>query len=406
MKNGLTRRSLLASGAATFAIANSGRRARAGVEAGVTETEIKLGTTSPYSGPASAYGVYGLAQSAYFKMVNEHGGINGRRINLISLDNAFSPPKALEQTRKLIESDEVFAIAGFLGTPTNAAVAKYINVKKVPSLFLTSGAERFNDPEHFPWIIPFYPTYVSQGVVFGRYLLANKPTSKIAVHYVNDDLGKDFLRGLKQGLGERASSMIVKEISHELTDPTIESQIVELKATSADVFVQFSASKFGAQAIRKAASIGWRPTYIINSNMSSIGATLAPAGLENAKGLITARWEKSVTDSNQAHDPDVKAYREFLAKYLPQVNPDDTTAVPGYNNAVMIAHVLGKCGNDLTRDNLLKQATSVKDFVPPLVLPGVRVFNSPKNYTAFHDMQLAQFDGAQWNRLGDMIPLD
>jgi branched-chain amino acid transport system substrate-binding protein len=300
----------------------------------------------------------------------------------------------------------VFAIAGFLGTPTNAAVARYINASRVPSLFLTSGAERFNDPEHFPWIVPFYPTYVGQGAVFGKYLLANKAASKIAVHYVNDDLGKDFLRGLKQGLGGRASDMIVKELSHEMTEPTIENQIVELKTTGADVFVQFSASKFGAQAIRKVASLGWKPTFIINSNMSSVGATLAPAGLENAKGIITARWEKNVSDPGQAQDPDVKAYREFLAKYLPQVNLDDATAVPGYNNAAAIAHVLKKCGDDLTRENLLKQATTLKDFIPPLVLQGVRVFNSPKDYNAFHDMQLAQFDGTQWNGLGDVITLD
>jgi ABC-type branched-subunit amino acid transport system substrate-binding protein len=339
-------------------------------------------------------------------MINENGGVNGRKINLISLDNAFSPPKAIEQTRKLVESDEVFAIAGFLGTAPNAAVSKYLNSKGVPSLFLTSGAERFNDPKNFRWIVPFYPTYVAQGAVFGKYILRVKPDAKIAVQYVNDDLGKDFLRGLNQGLGARAATMIVKELSHENSEPTIESQIVDLKTTGADTFVQFSTSKFAAQAIRKAASIGWKPMFIINSNSSSIGGTLVPGGLENAKGLITARWEKNVSDPSEAGDADVKAYKEFLQKFLPRVNLDDTTPVPAYNNAATIVHVLQKCGNELTRANLLKQATGLKDFAPPLILPGVRVYNSPANYDAFHDMQLAQFDGTQWQGLGDLIPID
>jgi branched-chain amino acid transport system substrate-binding protein len=307
----ITRRSALAGiGTAAFALGHSRRSfAAKNYDLGVTDTEIKLGTTSPYSGPASAYGVYGQAQTAYFEMVNDRGGINGRKVNLISLDNAFSPPKAVEQTRKLVESDEVFAIAGFLGTPPNAAVSKYLNSKGVPSLFLTSGAVRFNDPKGFRWIVPFYPFYVAQGAVFGRYLLKAKPNGKIAVQYVNDDLGRDFLRGLKLGLGARAPEMIVKEISHEMTEPTIESQIVECKASGADVFVQLSASKFAAQAIRKAASLGWQPTFIINSNSASVGATLVPAGLENAKGLITARWEKDVTDPAGAGDDGIKGTR-------------------------------------------------------------------------------------------------
>jgi ABC-type branched-subunit amino acid transport system substrate-binding protein len=303
----ITRRSAIAGiGTAAFALVHSKKSYGANnYDVGVSDTEIKLGTTSPYSGPASAYGVYGQTQTAYFEMVNDRGGINGRKVNLISLDNAFSPPKAVEQTRKLVESDEVFAIAGFLGTPPNAAVSKYLNAKGVPSLFLTSGAVRFNDPRNFRWIVPFYPSYLAQGAVFGRYLLKAKPNGKIAVQYVNDDLGRDYLRGLRLGLGARASEMIVKEISHEMTEPSIENQIVELKVSGADVFVQLSASKFAAQAIRKVASLGWQPTFIINSNSASVGATLAPAGLENAKGLITARWEKNVTDPAEADDDGV-----------------------------------------------------------------------------------------------------
>ncbi len=401
----ITRRSVLGVGMAVLGMAGRAT-AQKKYDTGVTDTEIKLGTTSPYSGPASAYGVYGQAQSAYFEMVNDRGGINGRKVNLISLDNAFSPPKAVEQTRKLVESDEVFAIAGFLGTPPNAAVSKYLNAKGVPSLFLTSGAVRFNDPKNFPWIVPFYPSYIAQGAVFGRYLLKARPNGKIAVQYVNDDLGRDFLRGLKLGLGDRASEMIVKEISHEMTEPTIESQIVELKVSRADVFVQLSASKFAAQAIRKVASLGWQPTFIINSNSSSVGATLVPAGLENAKGLITARWEKNVSDPAEADDEDIKDYKAFAQKYMPRLNLDDATAVPGYNNAAAIEHVLKLCGDNLTRENLLKQATSLKDYTPPLILQGVKVYNSTDNYDAFHNMQLAQFDGKQWVGMGEMISLE
>jgi ABC-type branched-subunit amino acid transport system substrate-binding protein len=406
--NSITRRSAIVGiGTASLALSQPRRAfAAKNYDIGVTDTEIKLGTTSPYSGPASAYGVYGQAQSAYFEMINDRGGISGRKINLISLDNAFSPPKAVEQTRKLVESDEVFAIAGFLGTPPNAAVSKYLNAKGVPSLFLTSGAVRFNDPKNFPWIVPFYPSYIAQGVVFGRYLLKSNPNAKIAVQYVNDDLGKDYIRGLKLGLGDRASQMIVKEISHEMTEPTIENQVVELKASGADVFVQLSASKFAAQAIRKVASLGWRPTFIINSNSSSVGATLVPAGLENAKGLITARWEKNVTDPAEADDAGVREYKAFAQKYMPRLNLDDATAIPGYNNAAAIAHVLKLCGDDLTRANLLRQATNLKDFTPPLILNGVKIYNSPDNYDAFHNMQLAQFDGKQWVGMGEMISLE
>jgi branched-chain amino acid transport system substrate-binding protein len=406
--NSMTRRSAIAAvGAAALALGGSKKACAAkNYDIGVTDTEIKLGTTSPYSGPASAYGVYGQAQSAYFEMVNDRGGINGRRVNLVSLDNAFSPPKAVEQTRKLVESDEVFAIAGFLGTPPNAAVSKYLNSKGVPSLFLTSGALRFNDPKNFPWIVPFYPSYIAQGAVFGRYLLKAKPNGKIAVQYVNDDLGRDYLRGLKLGLGNRASEMIVKELSHEMAEPTIESQIVELKVTGADVFVQLSASKFAAQAIRKVASLGWQPTFIINSNSASIGATLVPAGVENAKGLITARWEKNVSDPAEADDEGVKDFKTFAKKYMPRLDLADATAVPGYNNAAAIEHVLKLCGDNLTRENLLKQATSLKDYTPPLILKDVKIYNSPDNYDAFHNLQLAQFDGKQWVGMGEMISLE
>jgi branched-chain amino acid transport system substrate-binding protein len=396
--NSVTRRSAIVGlGAASLTLGRA-RTARAAknYDLGVTDTEIKLGTTSPYSGPASAYGIYGQAQSAYFQMINEKGGINGRKINLISLDNAYSPPKALEQTRRLVESDEVFAIAGFVGTAPNAAVQKYLNSKAVPSIFLTSGAERFNDPKNFPWIVPFHPTFVSQGAAFGQFLINERPTAKIAVQYLNDDLGRDFLRGLKSGLGEQAAKLIVREVSHELTDPTVDGQIVELKATGAEVLVQFTTSRFVAQGIRKVAELGWKPTHIIASIAAAVGATLKPAGLDNSKGVITARWLKYPTNPAETNNLDVGDYKAFLAKYMPKLSIEDDTAVAGYVNACMVALVLERCGGDLSRENLLKKATNLREAKVPMVLDGMQIFNSPENYLAYHNLLLAQFDGNSW----------
>lgn len=406
--NPITRRSAIAGiGAASLTLGGARRAfAAKNYDVGVTDAEIKLGTTSPYSGPASGFGIYGLAQSAYFNMVNDRGGINGRKVNLLSLDNAYTPPKALEQTRKLVESDQVFAIAGMLGTSPNSATQKYLNGKKVPNLFLTSGAERFNDPKEYPWIIPFYPIYVAQSAAFGEYILKQKPNAKIAIQYLNDDLGKDFLRGLKKGLGDQGASMIVKELSHELSEPSIDSQIVDCMAAGADVFVQLTASKFAAQGIRKAASLNWHPLYIVNSNCSSIGGTLAPAGLDNAKGLVSAWWEIGPTDPVEANRPAVQAYAEFLKKYLPSVSIDDNTAIPGYNNAYMIEQVLKRCGDDLTRENLLKHATSLQGEKPPLYLEGIKVHNSGTDYRAVHNLQLSRFDGKRWAAIGELTDLD
>ena len=370
---------------------------------GVTDTEIKLGTTSPYSGPASAFGVFGVAQVAFFNMSNEKGGINGRKTNLPSLDNAFSPPKALEQTRKLVEGDGVFAIAGALGTPPNTAISKYLNDAKVPNLFLVSGAERFNDPKNFPYIVPLYPSYVAQGEIYGNYIRKKRPNAKIAVLYENDDLGKDYVRGLKKGLGDKAASMIVKERAHELSDPTIEGVVVEMNATGADVYVQFTTPKFAAQSIRKVAALGWKPLQIIASNAASIPSTLVPAGLENSRGVISARWEKEISGPEFESDAGMKEFREFAAKYMPRVNPDDKTAVPGYVCAYAIAEVLRRCGNELTRENLLKQATTLKDFAIPLLLPGITLTHGPDDYSPYHAMEIMEFNGERWVGVGDLI---
>lgn len=402
-----TRRALLAGAGAAALSANTARAQAKNYGPGVSDSEIKLGTTSPYSGPASAYGIYGHAQTAYFQMINDQGGINGRKINLISLDNAYNPPRALEQTRKLVEEDNVLAIAGFLGTAPNTSVQKYLNGKKVPNLFLTSGADRFNDPKTYPWIVPLYPTYVGQGEIYAKFILTRHPAAKIGVLYINDDLGKDFLLGLKKGLGERARTMIVREVSNELTDPSVDSQIIDLKGAGADTLVQFTTSKFAAQGIRKAYDLGWRPAlHIIASVASSVGGTLLPAGLDRSKGVITARWEKHPTDTTTLGDPDVVEYRAFAKKYMPNLNIEDNTAVPGYINSFVIARVLKACGNDLTRDNILKHATSLKDVVAPMLLPGITLTNSPDDYLAFHAMQLAQFDGEKFVALGDVVRLD
>lgn len=388
--------------------AATGRRGSAKTyDQGATDSTIKLGSSAPYSGPASVYGCYGQLQTAYFKMLNEQGGINGRKVELISLDNAFSPPKALEVTRQLVESEKVLAIAGFLGTAANTSTQKYLNDRKVPNLFLTSGAERFNDPKNFPWIVPLYPTYVGQGEAFAKFIVAKQAGAKIGVLYVNDDLGKDFLRGLKKGLGERAQATIVREVSHEMTDPSIDSQIIDLKGSGADVLVQLTYSKFAAQGIRKAWDLGWRPAiHILASVASSIGGTLLPAGAARSKGVVTARWEKLPTDPTTAKDPDVVDYLAFTAKYMPGFNVEDNTPVPAYINSIMITRVLKACGDDLTRENLLRQATSLKDVAAPMLLPGITFSNSPDDYLAYHSLQLCQFDGEKFVSLGELVHLD
>jgi branched-chain amino acid transport system substrate-binding protein len=402
----VSRRSVVALGATALLAGIGGRAKAAGTYgSGVSDTEIKLGTTAYYSGPASTAAAYGLAQVAYFQMVNDRGGINGRRVNLISLDNAFSPPKALEQTRKLVESDEVFAIAGSLGTPTNVAIQKYLNGKGVPNLFLTSGAERFNDPKEFPWIVPFYPIYAAQGALFARHILQERPSARIAVQYENDDLGRDYVKGLKQGLDDKAA-MIVKELSHELSDPTIDAQIADFKGAGADVLIQFTQSKFAAQAIRVAAGLNWHPLHIVASNAGSIGTTFIPAGAEASKGVVTATWERNPADPTQAEHPAVKDFKTFAARYMPNLDLNNAAALPGYNNAGMIEQVLKRCGDELTRENLLKQATTLKGLAPPMFIDGIGVYNSPTDYRAIHHLQLTRFDGTTLAPIGKPVLLD
>jgi ABC-type branched-subunit amino acid transport system substrate-binding protein len=370
---------------------------------GASDTEIKLGQTMPYSGPASAYGAIGKAELAYFQMLNEQGGINGRKVNLISLDDAYSPPRAVEQTRKLIEQDQVLALFQPLGTPTNSAIHKYVNARKVPHLFLATGATKWGDPKNFPWTIGFQPSYQIESKIYAKYLLKNKPDAKIAVLYQNDDYGKDYLKGLYDGLGAKAKSMIVAEASYEVTDPTVDSQIVTLKASGADTMFTIATPKFAAQTIRKIADIGWKPLHLINNVASSVGAVLTPAGVDKSVGLITALYMKDPTDPQWAKDPGMQRWRDFMAKYMPGADTSDFNYVYGYGAAQLMTIVLKNAGDDLTRENLLKQSTSLKDITLDVTLPGIKYNTGPEDYFLVEQLQLARFDGKRWVLFGEVI---
>ena len=369
---------------------------------GVTDTEIKLGQTMPYSGPASAYGAIGKAEAAYFKMINDQGGINGRKINFISLDDAYSPPRTVEQTRKLVEQDQVLATFQSLGTPTNTAIHKYMNAKKVPHLFVATGATKWGDPKKFPWTIGYQPSYQVEAKIYAKYILKTKPDAKIAVLYQNDDYGKDYLEGFKAGLGDKVK-MIVSEVSYEVTDPTVDSQIVTLKSSGADVFFNITTPKFAAQAIRKAADIGWKPLHFLNNVSSSVGAVITPAGPEKAVGLITALYGKDPTDPQFAKDPGMVKWREFMTKYMPDADINDFLHVYGYGAAQLMTMVLKNCGNDLTRENLIKQAANLKEVQLDVMLPGVKINTSADDYFLIEQLQLAKFDGKRWVLFGDVI---
>lgn len=362
---------------------------------GVTDTEILLGQSVPYSGPASAFGVYGKVMEAYFAMVNEHGGIHGRKIRLISLDNAFSPPKALEQTRKLVEEEGVLAEVGTLGTTPNVAIEKYLNQKKVPQLFISAGGSRFNAPREFPWTVPFYPAFDMEGRTIAAYLLKSKPSAKIAVLFQNDDYGKDFLTGVKAGLrGNEA--MLVAEASYELSDPTVDSQIITLQQSGADTLLDFATPKFAAQAVRKSHEIGWSPLQFLASPANSVEAVLKPAGLDHAIGLMTTQFAKQAADPAWAGDQDMKDYLAFYKQYAPNESPNDFIGLSSYIISEGIALVLDRCGDDLTRENLLRQATHIAGMKLPMFLPGIEIRNSPEDYELYHHLRVARFDGEKW----------
>jgi branched-chain amino acid transport system substrate-binding protein len=369
---------------------------------GVSDSEIKLGQTMPFSGPASAYSTIAKAEMAYFAMINDAGGINGRKITLLSLDDGYSPSKTVEQTRRLVEQENVLLDFNPLGTAANTAIQKYLNERKVPQLFVATGATKWGDPEHFPWTMGYAPTYQAEGHIFARYILEHVPDARIAVLYQNDDYGKDYLKGLKDGLGSKAASLIVKEATYEVTDPTVDSQIVSLQASGANVFYDVSGPKFAAQAIRKVYDIGWRPLHLLNSVSGSVGAVLQPAGFERAEGIITATYLKDPTDPQWQQDPAYKDWLAWMRRYYPEGDVTDAANVYGYNLAMTMVQVLKQCGGDVTRENVMRQAAHL-DFELPMLLPGVKVSTSPTQYYPIREMQLARFNGKIYERFGEVI---
>jgi branched-chain amino acid transport system substrate-binding protein len=372
-------------------------------DTGATDTEIKIGHTNPYSGPASAYAVIGKTLDAYFKKINAEGGINGRKINFISYDDGYSPPKTVEQVRKLVESDEVLFVYQTLGTPTNTAIQKYLNQRKVPQLFVATGATKWNDPKNNPWTIGFQPNYQTESQIYAKYILKEKPNAKIGILYQNDDAGKDYVRGLKDGLGTKAASMIVSELSYEVTEPTVDSYIVRLKSTGADVFFNVTTPKFAAQAIRKINEIEWKPMHFLNNVSISIGSVMKPAGFDNSQGIISAAYLKDVTDPAWRDDPAIKNFDEFLTKYYPDGNRIDASVLYGYTVAHVLVQTLKQCGDNLTRENVMKQAANLKSFEIDTLLPGITVNTSPTNFAPLTQMQLMRFKGETWERFGEIL---
>jgi branched-chain amino acid transport system substrate-binding protein len=401
MRNGIFH--LLTGTAVAIALSAAPASAQKKYDTGATDTEIKIGQTVPFSGPASAYATIGRTQAAYMKMINDQGGINGRKINLIQYDDSYSPPKAVEQVRKLVEDDEVLSTFQLLGTPSNAAVQKYLNAKKVPQLLAGTGASKFTDPKNFPWTMGFNPNYFVEGRIYGQYILKTYPNAKVGILYQNDDLGKDYLNGIKAGLGEKAATMVVAEASYEVADPTIDSQILKIKAAGADVFFSASTPKQAAQAIKKISELDWHPVHILDINASSVGAVMKPAGLEASKGVISVNYIKDPLDPTWKDDAGMKKYLDFMAKYYPEGDKTSIFNTYGYTTSQMLMQVLKQCGDDLTRENVMKQATSLKNVVLDLALPGIVANTSPTDYRVNKQLQMMKFDGERWELFGPII---
>ena len=401
MRNNLFK--LMAASAIAIVFSVSSACAQKKYDTGATDTEIKVGQTVPFSGPASAYATVGKAQAAYMKMINDQGGVNGRKINLIQYDDAYSPPKTVEQVRKLVEGDEVLLTFQIIGTAPNAAVQKYLNARKVPQLFAATGASKFTDPRNFPWTFGFNPSYFVEGRIYGQYILKEHPNARIGVLYQNDDLGKDYLNGLKAGLGDKAAKMLVAEISYELTEPTIDSQILKIKDAGADLFFSASTPKQAAQAIKKIAELGWHPVQIVDINANSVGAVLKPAGLEASKGIISVGYVKDPSDPASKDDPGIERYLAFMQKYYPDGDKGSSLNVYGYITSQLLIQVLKQCGDDLTRDNVLKQATNLNKVELDLLLPGITVTTTPTDYRVNKQLQMVKFDGERWQQFGSII---
>jgi ABC-type branched-subunit amino acid transport system substrate-binding protein len=370
---------------------------------GASDTEIKIGNIMPYSGPASAYGTIGKAEAAYFKKINDEGGVNGRKINFISVDDGYSPPKAVEMARRLVEQDQVLLVFQSLGTPSNSAIHKYMNAKKVPQLFVATGATKWNDPKNFPWTMGWQPNYHTEGWIYGRHILQTKPDAKIAVLYQNDDYGKDLLQGVEDGLGDKAKTLIVAKASYETSDPTVDSQIVQLQGSGANVFINIATPKFAAMAIRKVYDIGWKPVHYVNNVSASIGAVLRPAGLEKAAGVITTQYLKDTSDERWKNDKGMNDWRAFMAKYYPDGDLKDSGNVFGYAVAQTMAQVLKQCGDNLTRANIMKQAASLRDWRTEMLLPGIKINTSATDFAPIEAEQMVRFDGREYVPFGEVV---
>jgi len=401
MRNGILH--LAGTAALALALSASSAFAQKKYDTGATDTEIKVGQSLALSGPASSYSVIGKTQAAYFKMINDQGGINGRKINFIQYDDGYSPPKAVEQVRKLVESDEVLLTFQVLGTPVNAAVQKYLNAKKVPQLYAATGASRFTDPKNFPWTMGYNPNYFVEGRIYGQYILKNHPNAKVGILYQNDDLGKDYLNGIKAGLGDKAASMIVAEASYEVSDPTIDSQILKIKDAGADLFFSASTPKQAAQAIKKIYELNWHPVHILDINATSVGAVMKPAGLEASKGVISVNYGKDPADPTWKNDAGMKKYLDFMAKYYPDGDKESLFNTYGYSTAQLLVYTLKQCGDNLTRENVMKQATSLKDVELDLALPGIKINTSPTDYRVNKQLQMERFDGERWELFGPIL---
>jgi branched-chain amino acid transport system substrate-binding protein len=371
-------------------------------DTGVTDTEIKIGNIMPYSGPASAYGIIGKTMSAYFRMINDNGGVNGRKINFITYDDAYSPPKTVEQARKLVESDEVFLIFASLGTAPNAAIQKYMNNMKVPQLFVATGASRWGDPEHFPWTIGWQPNYRAEGRVYATYILQHYPTAKIGVLYQNDDFGKDYVLGLKDVLRDKYEKMVVSEISYEIAMPTVDSQVVAIKSMNPDIFINVATPKFAAQAIKKVAELGWHPIHIMTNVSASVGAVLRPAGLENSKGILSAGYQMDVTDPQWDSTPGMKRFRAFMEKYYPEADKSESGPLTAWNTSTALVTVLKRCGDNLTRENVMKVVANM-DFEIDTYIPGIHIKTTPTDFYPIEQVQMMKFSGQKWELFGPII---
>jgi branched-chain amino acid transport system substrate-binding protein len=409
LDRGIKRRTLLkaglALGAVQFAapVVSGAAAAQRKYGPGATDSQIKIGNIMPYSGPASAYATIGKTETAFFQMINDEGGINGRKIEFISYDDAYSPPKTFEQARKLVEDDSVLLIFNSLGTPTNSAIRSYMNQKKVPQLFVATGATKWNDPKHFPWTMGWQPSYQTESRIYAKYILKEIPNAKIAIMYQNDDYGKDYVKGLKDGLGTKASTMVVGEQSYETSEPTIDSQIVTLQATGANIFFNVATPKFAAQAIRKVSEVGWKPLHILNNVSASIGSVMKPAGFEHGQGIVSAAYLKDATDPQWKGSADMKAWNAFMDRYMPGGDRSDSSHIYGYSVARTMVQVLRQCGEDLTRENIMRQAADLKNFEPGLLVPGIAINTSPADFAPIEQLQLMKFAGQTWQLFGGVL---